>query len=350
MLRKIKKIKENKALKIIGNILYSILFLIVVLMLIIVIIQRTSNNSISIGGYRIFAVATGSMVPKYEVGDVLISKEIEPSEIKVGDTVVYKGEVGGFKDKFVTHQIQSINKQEDGTYKFTTKGISNIEADPEISETQVYGKIIYKVKTLSLISKLISNVYVFYFFVFVPIAIIIYKQIRNLIREDKEEDEDNKSAHVSSWDVQFVAKDGGVSSDMIIKVEKVYPGMEDFEKIIEVQNRGEVNVELSYEIESVRIMDETIEKNDETGVTSESIEEKLKKDYPFKINIVKDDSNLITGSGNGSFKITVVWPYESGDDEADTNWGRKAYEYYENNPDKECIELKLVLKATQAKN
>lgn len=192
MLKKIKKIKENKALKIIGNILYSILFLIVVLMLIIVIIQRTSNNSISIGGYRIFAVATGSMVPKYEVGDVLISKEIEPSEIKVGDTVVYKGEVGGFKDKFVTHQIQSINKQEDGTYKFTTKGISNIEADPEISETQVYGKIIYKVKTLSLISKLIANVYVFYFFVFVPIAIIIYKQIRNLIREDEEEDEDNK--------------------------------------------------------------------------------------------------------------------------------------------------------------
>lgn len=158
------------------------------------------------------------------------------------------------------------------------------------------------------------------------------------------------SAHVSSWDVQFVAKDGGVSSDMIIKVEKVYPGMEDFERIIDVQNRGEVNVELSYEIESARIMDETIEKNDETGVTSESIEEKLKNDYPFKINIVKDDSNLITGSGNGSFKITVVWPYESGDDEADTNWGRKAYEYYENNPDKECIELKLVLKATQAKN
>ena len=158
------------------------------------------------------------------------------------------------------------------------------------------------------------------------------------------------SAHVSSWDVQFVAKDGGVSSDMIIKVEKVYPGMEDFERIIDVQNRGEVNVELSYEIESARIMDETIEKNDETGVTSESIEEKLKNDYPFKINIVKDDSDLITGSGNGSFKITVVWPYESGDDEADTNWGRKAYEYYENNPDKECIELKLVLKATQAKN
>lgn len=158
------------------------------------------------------------------------------------------------------------------------------------------------------------------------------------------------SAHVSAWDVQFVAKDGGISSNMIIKVEKVYPGMEDFEKIIDVQNRGEVNVQLGYEIESARIMDETFERNEETGLTSEIIEEKLKNDYPFKINIVKDDSKLMNGSGDGSFKITVVWPYESGDDEADTNWGRKAYEYYENNPDKECIELKLVLKATQTKD
>ena len=155
------------------------------------------------------------------------------------------------------------------------------------------------------------------------------------------------SAHVSSWDVQFVAKDGGISSDMIIKVENFYTGMEDFEKIIEVQNRGEVNVELSYEIESVRIMDETIEKNDETGVTSESIEEKLKNDYPFKINIVKDDSNLITGSGNGSFKITVVWPYESGDDEKDTYWGEKAYDYSSANPEKSSLHLELLLIAEQ---
>ena len=48
------------------------------------------------------------------------------------------------------------------------------------------------IKENYVIYKLISNVYVFYFFVFVPIAIIIYKHIRNLIREDEEEDEDNK--------------------------------------------------------------------------------------------------------------------------------------------------------------
>ena len=188
-MKKLESIKENKILNLIGNILYTILFIIAIIMLIVVILQRTSNNSLSIGGYRMFAVASGSMEPKYGIGDVLISKKIEPSEIKVGDTVVYKGEVGGFKEKFVTHQIEKISKQEDGTYKYTTKGLSNIEKDPEISQNQVYGKIIYKIQSLSLVSKLISNIYIFYFFIFVPIGILIYKQIRRLIKEDEEEEE-----------------------------------------------------------------------------------------------------------------------------------------------------------------
>ena len=95
--------KEHKGLKIIGNILYAILFIIAVLMLAVVILQRVSDNSVSLGGYRIFIVATGSMEPKYLVSDVLISKEIDPSQINVGDDVVYKGKEGTFKDKVVTH-------------------------------------------------------------------------------------------------------------------------------------------------------------------------------------------------------------------------------------------------------
>ena len=188
-MKKMESMKENKVLNLIGNILYTILFIIAIIMLIVVILQRTSNNSLAIGGYRMFAVASGSMEHKYKIGDVLISREIEPSEIKVGDTVVYKGEAGGFKGKFVTHQVEKINKQEDGTYKYITKGLSNIEEDPEISQNQVYGKIIYKIQSLSFVSKLISNIYIFYFFIFVPIGILIYKQIRRLIKEDEEEEE-----------------------------------------------------------------------------------------------------------------------------------------------------------------
>lgn len=157
------------------------------------------------------------------------------------------------------------------------------------------------------------------------------------------------TAHVSAWDVQFVAKDGGIFSHLDVNVDRVYPGMEDYERIVNVQNKGELNVELSYEINSIRIMDDVYEVNEETGLTSEEIEQKIKNDYPFKINIVKDDSKLLKGEGDGSFKITVTWPYESGDDETDSEWGRKAYEYYQAHPDSDCIELKMTLKATQNK-
>lgn len=191
MNEKIKKIKENKALKVIGNILYTILFIIVILMLIVVIMQRATDNSITFGGYRMFTVATGSMVPEYEVGDVLLSKEIEPDQIKVDDDIVYKGKEGTFKDRVVTHRVIFIQKQEDGNYKIITKGIANTEQDPEIDQTQVYGKIVYKVKTLSFIGKMIKNIYVFYFFIFIPIAIIIFKQIKSIVSHDDDDDEED---------------------------------------------------------------------------------------------------------------------------------------------------------------
>lgn len=185
------KIKKNNPLKIIGKILYILLFVIVILMLIVVILQRVTDNSVTIGGFRIFTVATGSMVPQYEVGDVLISKEIDPSEIKVGDDIVYKGKEGSFNGKVVTHRVISIEEQ-NGEYHIITQGIANEQADPEITDEQVYGKIIYKVKTLSFISKLVSNIYIFYFFIFIPIAILIVKQIRQIVISNEEDDDDEE--------------------------------------------------------------------------------------------------------------------------------------------------------------
>jgi signal peptidase I len=195
MLKNVEKIKENKKLKLIGDIAYVLLFIIVVLMLVVVILQRASNNSISIGGYRMFSVATGSMIPVYNVGDVLVAKEVKPDEIKIDDDIVYKGAKGSFKDKVVTHRVISIEKEEDNNYKIITKGVANTEQDPEIDQTQVYGKVIYKIKSLSFLGKMMKNMYVFYFAIFIPAALIIYKIFKNLlVSDDDEEDNDGKDS------------------------------------------------------------------------------------------------------------------------------------------------------------
>lgn len=154
--------------------------------------------------------------------------------------------------------------------------------------------------------------------------------------------------HISSWNVEFTVGEDETVTNILIEVERVYPGMETFEKNITVKNKGEIKAELDYQIISLKVLGETFAV-DET-MTSEELENKMKTEYPFKINVTKDDTELLAGTGEGLFSVTVEWPFESGDDEADTLWGNKAYEYYSLNPGEKSIEIEAKLTAKQIAN
>ena len=193
----LKKIIENPVLKLINNIVYVILFLIVASVLFVVILQRASNNAIALGGVRVFNIISESMIPKYNIGDVLVVKSLEPQNIKVGDDIAYIGQESTFNQKIVTHQVIKID-YENGEYIFHTKGIANILEDPLVHQNQVFGKVVYKIWILSLISKILSNVYVVFFGIFVPIVILIFWTILKLkglveVEEYEEEIEPKKT-------------------------------------------------------------------------------------------------------------------------------------------------------------
>lgn len=192
------KIRNNKALKIIGNILYYLLVIFIVLILLVVILQRVTKNNASIGGIRIFNIVTESMVPEYKVGDILISKSTSLDKIKVGDDIVYLGNKDTFTGKVVTHRVIDIEKNEDGTYLFHTKGIANTVEDPVVSGSQIYGVIIYKTVILSFISKIINNLYGFYFLIFTPLTILIVVKIIKIYQERKyDEESENEEEDIS---------------------------------------------------------------------------------------------------------------------------------------------------------
>lgn len=178
------------------NIVFTIIKLICIILLICLIavlaLQRFSNNEIAIGGFRIFNVATESMVPKYLVGDVLIVKEIETNDLNVGDDVTYLGKEGSFKNRVVTHQIIQIDETENGKV-FHTKGIANEVEDPTIKDDQIYGKVIYKCLIFSQLTKLMNNMTAFYIVVFVPFAILVSLQLKDAIlgRSDDEDDDED---------------------------------------------------------------------------------------------------------------------------------------------------------------
>ena len=68
----------KKIFRIIKGIFNFIIVLFVLAFVFIVCLQRFSDNKFSFMSYRMFTVVTGSMEPKYNIGDVLIAKETEP--------------------------------------------------------------------------------------------------------------------------------------------------------------------------------------------------------------------------------------------------------------------------------
>lgn len=180
------ELRKNKIFKICKVIVKVLLFLVLIGFVVSVCLQRFSNNRLSIFNYRMFTVISGSMEPRYKIGDVLFAKEVEPDSIKVGDTISYLGKQGSFRDKVVTHEVTKIEKV-DGKFIFHTKGLTNLVEDPVVSEDQLYGKVIYKSFIISLVYKIVSTNIGFYLFIIVPILYIIGSEliITMLNKEEK---------------------------------------------------------------------------------------------------------------------------------------------------------------------
>lgn len=181
----------KKFIKIIKTILNVVISAFFILFLLVVCLQRFSDNKISFFNYRMFTVISGSMEPKYTIGDVLISKETNPSKIKVGDTISYLGEKGDFKGKVITHQVINIEQDIDGNYTFHTKGLANLVEDPVVYGRQLYGVVVYKSVILSFIYKIVGKPFGLFLFIIIPLFYIIGSEMISFLLS-KEEKRRNK--------------------------------------------------------------------------------------------------------------------------------------------------------------
>lgn len=188
----------KKAFKIIKYIVNTLITVFVVLFLLMVCLQRFSNNEVAFFNYRLFTVASGSMAPQYNVGDVLIAKETAAEDIRVGDSLTYLGNTGTFTGKVVTHEVTRIEKTDDGQYIFHTKGKANLIEDPPVYEKQVYGVIVWNPKILSFIYKIVGTQYGLFIFVVLPIFYVIGSEMLTAMLENeakrRKEYEERKAA------------------------------------------------------------------------------------------------------------------------------------------------------------
>lgn len=186
--------KKSGFLKVIKSIWYvveKIILIAIAFVSITIVTQRVSNNEKAFLGFRIFRVETGSMIPKYQIGDVILVKETDINKIKIGDDITYQGKSGSMKGKIVTHQVIEIT-EEDGKKIFQTKGIANTSKDPIISGSQINGVVQCKMVLVTKIVSLMSNGYIFYFGVVIPLTVWIFFTVirRNIKKYEKMSDKD----------------------------------------------------------------------------------------------------------------------------------------------------------------
>ena len=152
------------------------------------------------------------------------------------------------------------------------------------------------------------------------------------------------SAKVKSWHVNFVT-DGDVSEEIIeMNLEFLYPGMHDFEKSVTIFNKGEIDAQISYEVVSASILGEelVIPENGSNAILND-----FANSYPFKITINETNNIIPANTGSSTITFAVKWPYESGDDAKDTDWGTRAYDFHEAHPDQKSITLFVKIKVNQ---
>ncbi len=146
----------KKLLKI-GKIIFDIifvLFLIVAAFLTInSIISQISGKIPNVFGYSIYRVVSGSMEPEIHVGDILLSRNADASEVSVGDVIAFDGG-NQYPGLLVTHKVIKAPYDDNGKIMLQTKGVANNYEDDPIPAESVKSIIVCKIPFLTWVYKI----------------------------------------------------------------------------------------------------------------------------------------------------------------------------------------------------
>lgn len=255
----------KKILKIVPKILYDILIIFCVALILVVVWQIVTDNNESIGGYRLFRIISGSMVPEFNVDEVVICRDTNSDDIKIGDIIVYRGKTGELTNRLIMHEV--IDKNEvDGNLIFNVKGIQNTTGDPDVYASQILGVVVHKSAILTLLYHLATSTYSS----FIIIVILVINVFVSFLPK--------KEKMITLDEPKEEAKPENVKKDRkkkINKNQKRYT-LKDFDKYIKIIRKDYV-VESGNQVESTGDVGEELDEKEKLKQENKRLEEEIKK-------------------------------------------------------------------------
>jgi signal peptidase len=127
----------HRIVNILGMILLGLLLLVIFILVVFLVQTGTAGRVPTIFGYQISVCLSSSMSPTFEHGSLILTKYINPEEVREGDIIIFRD-----NSDFTTttiHRVTKVNQAEG--LSFTTKGDADKTDDPvPVSAEMVIGK------------------------------------------------------------------------------------------------------------------------------------------------------------------------------------------------------------------
>ncbi len=140
-------------------------------------------------GWRMAAVASGSMEPELKAGSLVITRPVEPQEVMVGDIIVFSPNGVTLGEYEVIHRVIGI--EEASPLYFKTKGDANDNPDPfMVPARNLVGRIWFKVHYAGYFIGLLRTPWGFLLGLVIPGLILItmyITSIQRMLRKNREE-------------------------------------------------------------------------------------------------------------------------------------------------------------------
>lgn len=136
--------KRGCAGTVIGCVLTSLLLAAAIALCLFTSFQVRAQGYVSVGGFSLFRVVTGSMEPAISVGELLLCRSTAADRIRTGDIICYRTEQAEISGAVVTHRVVSIGTDEHGSPCFVTQGDANLMADPHrVGPEDLVGRVVW---------------------------------------------------------------------------------------------------------------------------------------------------------------------------------------------------------------
>lgn len=173
----------KKALHIAGNILTVLILIFAICMTAFTIISvRTLGGNANILGYKPYIVLSDSMRDTFQVGDISVSKAVDPATLEPGDIVTFTSIDPDHYGEVITHKIREITTYE-GQPAFVTYGTTTGEDDAYPAPfDQVVGEYVFRVPKLGYFFQFLKTPAGYVTVILLPFLVLIGLQIVRFVR------------------------------------------------------------------------------------------------------------------------------------------------------------------------